>query len=128
MVQECTENRPTLRRHLPEPVVHQLLASRVSQYYPPRAPRLQAVFPACPRLGCIVWLESVARMDSRVEPFLDDRRFVLIHQLDFVKDWQRGAASGVSYWDVADAFVRARQAGRVGRIMSSISDQDVSWF
>ncbi|KAJ7607577.1 hypothetical protein FB45DRAFT_1067862 [Roridomyces roridus] len=87
-----------------------------------------SVFPACPRLGCIVLLQSAAKMDSTLEPFLDDKRFVVVHQSNFTLDWQRGAAGGVSYWDVADAFVRARHAGRIGAITSSISDEDVSWF
>ncbi|KAJ7618057.1 hypothetical protein FB45DRAFT_1007672 [Roridomyces roridus] len=87
-----------------------------------------SVVPACPRLACIVLLQRADDMDHRLKPFLDDERFVLIHQSDFTFDWQRAATGGVNYWDVADAFIRARRAGRVGRITSFISDEDVSWF
>jgi hypothetical protein len=40
-------------------------------------------------------------------------------------DWQLGAAGGKTYWDAADEFIAAKQAGRVDRknccCMSSIA-------
>ncbi|KAF8198875.1 hypothetical protein K438DRAFT_1823871 [Mycena galopus ATCC 62051] len=53
-----------------------------------------------------------------------DERFVQIGQTNFRADWFSSARGGRDYWDLAEAFIAARRAGRVPRSVYSISDTD----
>jgi hypothetical protein len=62
------------------------------------------------RLRCIVFFTL-----AKTHPDSDDARFLCIQQTNFRVDWLRGAATGEDYWMLADAFIAAKQAGKVDR-------------
>ncbi|KAJ7756605.1 hypothetical protein B0H16DRAFT_1885888 [Mycena metata] len=82
------------------------------------------------RLRCIVLLlpEPVRPKQVDISPGLSgDGRFVLIGQTNYSDDWMRGASGGEDYWDIAEAFIKARKTGTVDRSRFSICDADISW-
>ncbi|KAJ7493005.1 hypothetical protein B0H11DRAFT_2228333 [Mycena galericulata] len=89
------------------------------------------VLHSCAHLACIVLL-LVDPMDSgdirAAGPLLEDVIFVVIYQLDFKVDWLHRASGGRDHWALADAFLTARQTGKVDRSHYYIRDDDESWF
>ncbi|KAF7369641.1 hypothetical protein MVEN_00295100 [Mycena venus] len=81
------------------------------------------------QLRCIVFLQTTQPL-AETSPVSDDVRFLCIRQTNFRVDWLRGATTGVDYWTLADAFIAAKQAGRVDRFQYCISDtdRDPSWW
>ncbi|KAJ6589695.1 hypothetical protein B0H19DRAFT_1104528 [Mycena capillaripes] len=76
-------------------------------------------------LRCIVFFRSdVVLMGG---PDFEDIRCMCIVQSNFRADWLRGAATGDDYWALAEAFIAAKQAGKVDRYLYCIDDSDESW-
>ncbi|KAF7362999.1 hypothetical protein MVEN_00651600 [Mycena venus] len=83
------------------------------------------------RLKCIVFLSWEEYPMQQSSPLLDDSRFVAIQQKSGSSlDWLRGAVGAVDRWALADAFIAARQAGKVERSRYQISDSETenSWW
>ncbi|KAJ6585899.1 hypothetical protein B0H19DRAFT_1250656 [Mycena capillaripes] len=80
------------------------------------------------RLRCIVFLRP-SHLGEESIPF-SDTRLVCIRQTNFRADWLSGATTGVDYWALADAFIAAKQAGKIDRSWYCISDtdRDASWW
>ncbi|KAJ7680101.1 hypothetical protein B0H14DRAFT_3679427 [Mycena olivaceomarginata] len=93
---------------------------------------LQTALRAKKDLRCILLLAPAAYLYQRLQnvyPLLrEDIRFLCLHQdKDFREDWLQGAATGETYWVVAEAFIAARRDGKVDRSRYAISDMDISW-
>ncbi|KAJ6496190.1 hypothetical protein C8R45DRAFT_985172 [Mycena sanguinolenta] len=81
-----------------------------------------------PHLQCMVLLSPPSiRQQNMPGPHPLDDRFVHIGQTNFFRDWISSLQARGDYWDVAEAFIAARRAGRVPRSMYSISDVDMRW-
>ncbi|KAF7369654.1 hypothetical protein MVEN_00296400 [Mycena venus] len=81
------------------------------------------------QLRCIAFLHTSVAL-AETSPISEDTRFLCIRQTNFRADWIRGATIGVDYWALADAFIAAKQAGKVDRSQYCISDTDrnPSWW
>ncbi|KAK6981104.1 hypothetical protein R3P38DRAFT_3464530 [Favolaschia claudopus] len=66
------------------------------------------------RLRCIAFLRATTALRG-VEPLAHDDRFVCLQQAKFSADWIRGATESRDHWAVADAFIAAKQTGRIDR-------------
>ncbi|KAJ7914605.1 hypothetical protein B0H13DRAFT_2002182 [Mycena leptocephala] len=76
-------------------------------------------------LQCILFLDLDADNMENPAPLADDSRFVCIdQQKNYCIDWSHGADTGEDFWALADAFIGARRAGKVGRAEYSICDLD----
>ncbi|KAF7369649.1 hypothetical protein MVEN_00295900 [Mycena venus] len=89
---------------------------------------LHAQIQANTQLRCIAFLRRSGF--AEISPIPEDARFLCIQQTNFRADWLRGATIGVDYWELADAFIAAKQAGKIDRSQYCISDtdRDPSWW
>ncbi|KAF7369642.1 hypothetical protein MVEN_00295200 [Mycena venus] len=80
------------------------------------------------QLRCIAFLHRSGV--AEISPISEDARFLCIQQTNFRADWLHGATIGVDYWELADAFIAAKQAGKIDRSQYCISDtdRDPSWW
>ncbi|KAJ6550165.1 hypothetical protein B0H19DRAFT_186779 [Mycena capillaripes] len=84
----------------------------------------------CTQLQCIVCLSPYAYLDNAdemegVRPLSTDDRFVYIGRTDM--GWPRGVQTGEDYWELAEAFIAAKRAGKVDRSRYHVTDTDMSW-
>ncbi|KAJ6550053.1 hypothetical protein B0H19DRAFT_1264916 [Mycena capillaripes] len=79
------------------------------------------------RLECIVLLSPDPGVIDRARSLADDSRFVCLERADYRASWLRGTGYGEGDWDLADAFIAARRAGRVDSSEFIIHDDDDSW-
>ncbi|KAF7345799.1 hypothetical protein MVEN_01600800 [Mycena venus] len=80
------------------------------------------------RLQCILFLSPDVRDAMRARRVLSgDDRIVCIDQDAYRLDWIHGARTGEDYWTLAEAFIAAKRAGKVDRMLYNISDDDDSW-
>ncbi|KAF7346629.1 Peptidylprolyl isomerase [Mycena sanguinolenta] len=101
-----------------------------------RAPHhhpLQTALCASTQLRCIIVVFRSWQPDKRLEAgacelLLLDPRFVCVHQYtSFNQDWLRGTDTGRSYWALADAFLAAKDEGKINSSRYSVSDLDLEW-
>ncbi|KAF8144740.1 hypothetical protein K438DRAFT_1992485 [Mycena galopus ATCC 62051] len=74
------------------------------------------------QLRCVIAVTENANLEdaTRVTRTLsDDDRFVCIGQTNYWKDWLQDMVNDEDYWALAEAFITARNAGRVDRAFSS---------
>ncbi|KAJ7651351.1 hypothetical protein FB45DRAFT_34956 [Roridomyces roridus] len=64
----------------------------------------------CAVLGVLVVLR-VPDQQSDYSELADDLRFVMMHVVDFIDDWQRGVLDGNDYWARAEDFIAKRIGG-----------------
>ncbi|KAF8185597.1 hypothetical protein K438DRAFT_2155471 [Mycena galopus ATCC 62051] len=96
--------------------------THIALNYIPGEGKVLTALRKCGNLSCIIFLTEAD------DPPLDDDQFVCLQQgIPFRESWLYGADTGRDYWEVADAFLAARQEGRVDYARYRISDADTSW-
>ncbi|KAJ6453355.1 hypothetical protein C8R45DRAFT_1223200 [Mycena sanguinolenta] len=79
------------------------------------------------RFQCIVFITNPSFPNSALldrSPLRNDSRFVLVEEKgDYRVDWLNGAIFGVDYWALADDFISARRAGKIGGSQYRISNE-----
>ncbi|KAF7333289.1 hypothetical protein MSAN_02423600 [Mycena sanguinolenta] len=92
---------------------------------------LQNTLCAAQNICCIVFLEVPVgdRIGLVTNELALDPRFVCLDWGGgFVEDWLHSVDTGEDYWAFAEAFIAARQAGRVDRSRYTVSSTDTSWM
>ncbi|KAJ6478998.1 hypothetical protein C8R45DRAFT_1216355 [Mycena sanguinolenta] len=113
------------------PLLHSL--THISLNRGPQREPLQTALCASTQLRCIVvvfrsWQPYKQLEVGACELLVVDPRFVCVHQYTSShQDWLRGTETGCGYWALADAFLAARDEGKIDASCYSVSDLDPKW-